>query len=342
LRRMLIRQLAAADEPLDSGFLGAVDRIRRQTDEALLSRSVSAAMIDTWEQATAGYGRRYMTVPAPRLLCDVLLDLGEVRRMCAQRQPLELAERLCRLACQLSGLAGVLMLDLGDHRLARLFFRTARTAADETGDRKLRAWVVAREALVPFYYGEPREAAALASNATDLAGKQPSAAAVLATVTEARSRARLASGHGRLEALRRARATLDWAADAIADLPADTREDTVFGYTERQLYFHLGDVLVSLGDWQQAGRAFTQAERLYPASERLDRALVAIGRARSLLSADEPGQALELARVTVLALPPGHRAEVIRHTARTLGFAVAERDSRLPGLAEYHEAIAAT
>jgi hypothetical protein len=38
-------------------------------------------MLDEWEEATVGYGRQYMTVPTLRLLCDVLLDFGDVRRM---------------------------------------------------------------------------------------------------------------------------------------------------------------------------------------------------------------------------------------------------------------------
>ena len=171
LRRMLLRQMTAAGGRADGRFLGAVDRIRRRLDDALVGGTVSAAMIDTWEQAVASYGRQYMTVPPLRLLCDVLLDLADVRRMCEERQPLEFSERLCRLASQLAGLAGIAMLDLGDHRLARSFFRTARTAADETGDRQLRAWVLAREALVPLYYGDPAESAAMAGGAADLAGR---------------------------------------------------------------------------------------------------------------------------------------------------------------------------
>src|SRR5262249_60116467 len=74
------------------------------------------------------------------------------------RQPLEFSERLCRLAGRLAGLIGMIMINAGDQRLARSFFRTARTAADETGDRHLRAWVAVREALVPLYYGDPAEA----------------------------------------------------------------------------------------------------------------------------------------------------------------------------------------
>ncbi len=344
LRRMLLRQMTVAGCQVDSRFLGAVDRIRRRMDDALLRGTVSASIIDTWEHAAAGYGRQYMTVPPLRQLCDVLLDLGDVRRMCEERQPLEFSERLCRLACQLAGLAGISMLDIGDHRLARSFFRTARTAADETGDRQLRAWVAAREALVPLYYGDPGEAAALAGSGTDLAGRYLCVAAVMAPVVEARAHARLASlsCHGRRPALSRARAALDRAADAVADLPSEQSSDTALGYTERQLYFHTGDALVLLGDWQGAYRAFSQAAQLYPVTEVLDCALVTLGQARCLLESGEPVQALAVARDTVLGLPPEHRTDVVQQVARMLGRAATVRHPSLPALSQYREALAQT
>jgi hypothetical protein len=151
LRGMLLMLLTDAAAAPDSRFFGAADHLRRQLDDALLCRTVSVTMLDHWEETTAGHGAKYMSVPPLRLLCDVLLDFADIRRMCAERQPIECAERLCRLAGQLAGLTGMAMINLGDQRLARSFFRTARTAADETGDRRLRAWVAAPEALAPLY-----------------------------------------------------------------------------------------------------------------------------------------------------------------------------------------------
>ncbi len=341
LRDMLIRRMAEPGCRVDSRFLGAVDRIRRRMDDALMGGSVSAAVIDRWEQGTAGYGHRYMTVPPLRLLCDVLLDFADVRRMCEQRQPLEFAERLCRLAAQLAGLAGIAMLDLGDHRLARSFFHTARTAADETGDRQLRAWVVVREAMVPLYYGDPADAATLAKAASDLAGRQLCVPGVMAPVIEARAQARMASAseHGRRSTLGRAKASLDRAEDKLADLPPEQRDDTAFGYTERQLYFHMGDALVNVGDWQGAGLAFGQAALLYPATEVLDCALIALGQARCLLDSDEPEQALFLGRDTMLTLPPEHRTEVVAQVARSVGQLAAARYPQLPALAGFRDAL---
>jgi transcriptional regulator with XRE-family HTH domain/tetratricopeptide (TPR) repeat protein len=338
LRRTLLRLIADRGTGVDSRLLGAVDRIRRRMDHALLGATVSATMIDQWEEATAGYGRQYLTVPPLRLLCDALLDFGDVRRMCEQRQPIEFEERLCRLAGQLAGLAGMIMIDLGDHRLARSFFRTARTATDETGDRRLRAWVAAREALVPLYYGDPQEAAALAGTAADLAGRNCSVAAVMAPVVEARALARLA-GRGRREALMRARTALDRAYDALDDLPDEDRAGTAFGYSERQLLFHTGDTLVTLGDWQGASRAFSQASQLYSPAEFLDSSLVALGQARCLLESAEPEQALRLSRDTLLGLAREHRSQIVVQGAQALGKAVAARHAGLPAVREYREAL---
>src|SRR4029077_15605390 len=128
------------------------------------------------------------------------------------RQPLDFSERLCRLAAQLAGLAGMIMIDVGHQRLARSFFRTARTAGDETGDRQLRAWIAVREALVPLYYGDPAEAVALgragggpargaegvalARAGAGLAGRNVCVAAAMAPVMEARALARVAARRG--------------------------------------------------------------------------------------------------------------------------------------------------
>jgi hypothetical protein len=221
VRRAQLWMIADTAARVDSQFLGAVERIRRRMDDALVGGTVSASMLDQWEETSAGYGSQYMTVPPMRLICDVLLDFGDVRRMCEHRQPLDFSERLCRLAGQLAGLAGMLMIDVGQQRMARSFFRTARTAADETGDRHLRAWVAVREALVPLYYGDPSEACALARTGAGLAGRNMCVAAAMAPALEARALARVAARRGgpaKLQGLRRVPALLDQAHDALARL----------------------------------------------------------------------------------------------------------------------------
>ncbi len=338
LRRALLQLIAGAPVSIDARFFGAVDRVRRRMDDALFRGWVSATMLDQWEETAAGYGRQYMTVPPLRLLCDVLLDFGDVRRMCEQRQTIEFSERLCRLAAQLAGLTGMIMIDIGDQRMARSFFRTARIAADETGDRALRAWVTVREALIPLYYGDPREAISLARTGADLAGRTQCVAGVMAPVAEARALGRLAA-QGKTGVLGRARASLGRAAEGLEALPAAQRGDTAFGYTERQFLFHEGDALVALGDHDRAEAAFGQSLRLYAPAEFLDRSLVIFGQARCKLETDEPEEALRVSRDTLLGLPPEHRAEIVVHAARALGDSAAARHGNVPAVREYREAL---
>jgi transcriptional regulator with XRE-family HTH domain len=341
VRRMLLRLIADPTAAVDGQFFGAVDRIRRRMDDALVGGTVSAIMLDEWEDATVGYGKQYMTVPPLRLLCDVLLDFGDVRRMSERRQSLEFSERLCRLAGRLAGLIGMIMINAGDQRLARSFFRTARTAADDTGDRHLRAWVAVREALVPLYYGDPAEASVLARAGADLAGRTPCAAGVMASVLEARA---LAWAAARREdaggaVLRKARSLLMPAHEALARLPAAERGDTAFGYTQRQLLFHEGDTLVMLGDHQGAEKSFTWSLELYAPDEILDRSLISLGLARCRLEADEPEEALRLGLGTLLAVSPEYRSEIMMRTARSLADTVAVRHGEQRAVREYREAL---
>jgi transcriptional regulator with XRE-family HTH domain len=342
LRRAMLRMIADAAAPVDGPFLGAVDRIRRRMDEALVGGSVSATMLDQWEEMAAGYARQYVALPPLRLLCDVLLDFGDVRRMCERRQPLEFSQRLCRLASQLAGLAGMILIDVGDQRMARSFFRTARAAADETGDRHLRAWVAVREAFVPLYYGDASEACTLARAGAGLAGRNPCVAGVMAPVLEARSLARIAARResaGKRQALRRVNSLLGHAQEALTRLPASELADPAFGYTERQFLFHEGDTLVTLGAHQGADRAFTRALSLYTRDEILDRSLVTLGLARCRLEEDEPEEALRLSREMLLGVPREHRSEIMVRAARSLGDSVACKHGEVRAIREYREAL---
>jgi tetratricopeptide (TPR) repeat protein len=322
LRRTLLQLIAGVGVPMDSHFFGAVDGVRRRLDDALLSSGVSATTLDQWEEATAGYGRQYMTVPPLRLLCDVLLDLGDVRRICEARQSIEAQERLCRLAAKLAALSGMTMIDIGDQRLARSFFRTARTAADETGDRVLRAWVVAREGLVPLYYGDSREALRLARISQDLAGRTPCAARALAPMIEARAFAKAGPGHPAAtehaqRAIARAHAVFD-------QLGPDQRSNTAFGYTKRQFLFHRGEALAELGA-AEADRVLAEALAAYPATEHLDRSLIRFDSAMFLITRGEVEEAIRIGEETISDLPEDYRPEIVLHRARDLASAAVAR-----------------
>jgi tetratricopeptide (TPR) repeat protein len=339
LRRTLLQILAGAGVALDGQILGAVDGVRRRMDDTLVNASVSPTMLDQWEETSLGYGKQYTSTPPLRLLCDVLLDFSEVRRMCEQRQPIELQERLCRLAAQLAGLAGALMINLGDHRLSRSFFRTARTAADETGDRGLRSWVSVREALVPMYYGDPRESLHLARRAQDLAGRTPSAAAAMAPIVEARALGMLVK-RGRTDAAGSAKRAIARGQAVFGQLGKDHVTDTAFGYTERQLAFHIGDTYTNMGDHAHAEESLRRALSLYPATAELDRTLIMFSRASCRLQKGDPDEAMEKAKETVLALSQGQYTDIIAQRARQLAGAAAAQYGEIDAVKEFRAVLA--
>lgn len=343
LRRALLRLLAGGPGATvtDCRLLTGMDNVRRRLDDTLSTATVSARMLDQWEEDVAGYGHQYQCVAPLRLLCDVLLELSEVSRMCAQRQPVDLQDRLCGLAARLAGLAGILLLDLGDQRLSRSYFRTAAVAADETGDRALRSWVTARESLVPLFAGDPQQALALARRARDLAGSTPCAARAMAGAVEGRALAELAVAAGsRSSALAgQARSVLEQARAAYENVPADQRADTALGYTERQLNYHTGDALTRLGAEQHARWYLEAALAAYPAEEVVDRALIGLASAECRMHAGEPVEALRLARETVLAVPEDSRCELILARARRLEREIVARHGETRDTRDFHEVL---
>jgi hypothetical protein len=346
LRRTLLQLLAGAGvagtaaHSVDGQFLGAVDNLRRKMDDTLVSSTVSPTMLDQWEETILGYGQQYQATPSLRMLCDVLLDFSEVRRMCDQRQPIELQERLCRIAAQLSGLSGLIMINLGDHRLARSFFRTARTAADETGDRSLRAWVTVREALVPMYYGDPREALHLARKAQDLAGRTPSVAGAMAPAVEARALGMLAL-RGRGDAAPSARRALARGRAVHDQLSKSDASDLVFGFTERQMAFYEGDTYTNLGDHTHGEETLSHALTMYSGQDLIDRTLVRLARAQCKLQAGHPDAAASAATEAVQDLPLEHRSDILMHRARQLGAAISATHGEVTGMREFREVLAA-
>ncbi|WP_285778501.1 XRE family transcriptional regulator [Microtetraspora sp. NBRC 13810] len=338
LRTSLLKILQGQDVTLNGPLLGAVENIRRRMDETFVSATVSPAMLDQWEEATRGFGRQYLNTPPLRLLCDVLLEFSAVRKALERRQPIDLQERLCRMAAQLAGLGGMIMINLGDHRLARSFFRTGRTAADETGDRALRAWVTAREALVPLYLGDPREALNLAKKSRDLAGQTPCPAQAMAPVVEARALAMLSTS-GRKDTIEQAKRALARARQAFQMMPPNDKEDSTFGYTERQLYFHQGDALVKLGQALEADIALTQALNRYQPSEWLDPMLIRFDQAKCKLLEGDVDEAITIGVGLLRTLEQHYRADIVMRRANELGRSVAEKDPTHPLLGLYNELL---
>jgi tetratricopeptide (TPR) repeat protein len=226
------------------------------------------------------------------------------------------------------------MINLGDHRLARSFFRTGRTAADETGDRALRAWITARESLVPLYYGDAREALNLAKKSRDLAGATPCPAQAMAPVVEARALAMLSGTDSKKEVVDQAKRALARARNAFSHMKSHEQEDVAFGYTEKQLYFYQGDVLTKLGQTLEAEVVLDQALGKYE-DHILDQTLIRLDQAQCRLIDGDLGEALQIGTKALRMLGNEYMTDFIMRPALALEHAVMKQDDKHPGLADY-------
>lgn len=331
-RRAILRGLfASAGVSLTGTVLDALGDVRRSLTDTL-GESLSETMMEQWERSAAEHGHSYQMSPPNQLLAESVLDFVEIQHHLARRQSTEYRRRLCHVTAQLAGTAGMALVALGEHREARAWFRTAQLAAEETGDRALRAWLLAREAVIPFYFGSPQAAAELAERARLVAGSSACATAAWAPALEARSLARV----GRTDDARQA---MHIAERAFARLSDDQKADTAYGYTERQLRWHIGSMHTVLGDTRRAQHALDQALTMYAPVEHLDRALIALDQAAGLIRVGEVATAAQVGVHTLESLPTAHRTGIVISRAREVAAAIPARAARMPLVGELRDAI---
>ncbi|MGS2586551.1 hypothetical protein [Streptomyces hebeiensis] len=323
--------LGLAMMPPTSTALAALASLRRSMT-TILATPIAETTIDQWERQAAEYGHAYQITPPAEILAGSITDLLELRALLDQRQPTDVRARLCRIGAQLAGTAGIALVALGEHREARQWYHLGQLLAEETGDRALRAWLLAREAVIPFYFGAPAASLALAERARLLAGSTVCATAAWAPSLEARALARM----GRH---REAQDAMALAGRAFAKLTASDTCDTAYGYTERQLTWHGGSMWASLGDTRRAQAALQAARGLYDPSEYLDRALISMDEAACLFGVGEVSVACRETEILLLGLPDEHRTGIVISRARDLLAAVPARTAASAPVRDLREVV---
>jgi hypothetical protein len=314
-------------------MLQAIEAVRQAMDEVLESTTLSSHTLERWERTAYDYGHRYQLAPPLRLLSDMVIDFAELRKLSNRRQPVEFQQRLCYVAAQMAGIIADLIHELGDQRTARAWFNTAQLAADESGERSLRAWVVARESFIPLYYGAPQSAIALTRQAQTIAGKVPCGATAQAAAIEARAWGLLGQ-RGEVElAVRRAQ-------EAFLLMHDSEKTDTALGYTERQLNFHIGSAYAQLGD-PRAFDYLETARTLYSPSEYLDPTLLELDWATALLRGADTDitEACRSAGQVMLNLPEEMRSDQIVHRARQVMATLPNANKRMAAARELDEIL---
>ncbi|MFF9690496.1 hypothetical protein [Streptomyces sp. NPDC014623] len=307
-RRQVLRGALAAG--LTTTALTVLTETRQSLDLALAADTEPAELSDL-EAAAEAYGYGYHGQAPIRFLADLVGDFAELRPHLDSPQPVAARIRVCHTAGQMAGMIAIVLHDLGTRKEARKWFATATKAAQESGDRQLHAWVLAREAMVPINYGAPQAAALLAERARRINGNQPTAAATLATAVAARAYALSHQPEQARQALK--------AADALMDrLDSTGRADTWLTHGEQKHHVHLSHALTALGDTRRARESQQRALELSASTSTMTRSLLAIDAATCVHHDGDTEEACRRVISVLTALPDAYRGGLVRHRATDL------------------------
>ncbi|WP_344481741.1 XRE family transcriptional regulator [Nonomuraea monospora] len=277
--------------------------------------------LDEWESAVDEYAHLHVRRPVGDLIRDLTSDVIAVGRLLDRGCPPSAQAGLLRVSAGLSGLLGTELSDFGDLRASRVAWRTARRAADASGDRDVAVWVRAKEASDGVWGGRPVPViAGLADEAIAMAQGAPSYGLFRAHTV----RARLAAQQGDHATARSALHDFTW---TLENLPQGTRSaDAAFGLVRSGLgggflNWHQADIRTTIGDGA-AERTVDSALAAYPAEIPGPRVLLQLMHAVRLVRERD---VLEGVGHALSAIQTGHVSSAQRHFVKQLLNALPEQ-----------------
>jgi tetratricopeptide (TPR) repeat protein len=293
-----------ADEPSDD----AIVRLARR--HGLDALAPSAATIQYLDQAIERVARRYLTAEPAELTEEVRLHLAWVRRLLDNSRAPAQHHRLYVQLGYLTGILANLSLAQGDHDATQAYCAAAMQAADEAGDRQLRAWILSTQAMLAAYTNRHQDAIDLTNAGLEAAGQRATATAVKLASLQARAHATLGDRQA-------AEAALSLARQTMAQVSPEEQDRGLFAFPEEKLASHEGQVWLQLGAPERAQESLQRALRLLDSAtggrrSPVDQAMVHLHLARSHAELGQFDEACQQAE-QALAL---HRQRPVDHTRR--------------------------
>lgn len=309
----LVPALAAGREgglPSDH-LLSALHTTRTDANVLLETQTVSPVTVDHWEALAEDYGQRQLVVPLDEFLADAGADFSRLCGILGTRQPLDLQQRLYRVMAQLAGLIGFDLMGAGALKESHGWYHTARLAAEETGDRHLKAWLMACESMTYFWDANlTRRAAALCLEAEAMAGIGPTQAGAFAASIAARAYARIGQRTDAISAMNRAERAFD-KIESAASVP------TRLGFYEGRLRYDQENTLTRLGELKAAMDTQELALSLSEA-ESIEATMVKLDQASCLMLQNEMEEGYSAAQRALVGVSPNRRYGVILLRAKEI------------------------
>ena len=336
-RRALLQLLAALGVggaiPVD-----ALERLRGGLDAYMEPRADLA--IEDWERMAWEYGHVVIVQPTEQVVADLAVDIYEVHRLIKGTHTPLLRTGLMRVNAQLSALMADELHSLGQFGPAWRWWRTARDAADQSGDRDLRVWVRAREAINAFNSVRPTASVlALADEAVRIANGNASSGLAEAYKNRAYGMMRRGDESAARTALRDMRR-------AFEELPGSitSDEDSLWGWPERVMHMAESWVYTSFGA-PEAAIAQERALSQYPSSWRTEVTRAKLFQSITLIHDRDMDGGLEHALASIESLPDDshrRRPSILRVVGQVLDALPDDRARTLPAARDLQAVMVST
>jgi antitoxin (DNA-binding transcriptional repressor) of toxin-antitoxin stability system len=324
------RRLLLAALGIGAGAFSSGEPVRQLLDLALASELRS---IEDWQLACADHLHALRTRPPTQVRDSLIVDLLAIHRQLKMPDAGGSAE-LHRVVAALSTLHANVLTRLGDHGAAIHWWRTARAAADQSGDLELRLKVRATEAGHGRYgQRDPGTVLRLTQDARQIAGGAPSQGLALVVCSQAKALT-LLGRHP--EALH----TLNLYRDLAASAPEPS--GIMPGYWKNG-QLHFAELVVHAGAGDESGTHEAQGNVLTPANPDYPyRTLVYLHEALCTVVNGGTAEGARHAARVLDAVPPGFRNHMITETGKTVLRAVPVDRQKDPAVREFREVLAAT
>ncbi|GII96670.1 hypothetical protein Ssi02_69010 [Sinosporangium siamense] len=297
------RQLLHLAAGMGAGALSSDEPIRSLLDPSLSEPRT----VEDWELACADHLHAIHTRPAQQVNGDLLVDLLTLQRQITSPGRVDLTE-LHRVLATLAAYEGSVLTRLANPGAALRWYRTARAAADASGERDLRVRIRAHEAGHSLYgLRDPATVLRLTDRAEQIAGDAPSTGLAMTLRIKAHALAAMGRHDEARQALRL------FLTVAAADVPA------VAGFWEPsadgRVDFTAAQVHGAAGRVREAGEAVERILRS-PVLGYHAHVNARLAAAQCTVVAGGIDEGVRLAAAAIASLPQAYRNVMVTEMAR--------------------------
>ena len=314
--------LSAADTPT------AIEAIRQELNLSFVEER-AAADVDEWQKIALDYGESYPVLAPTELLRPLMVDMLGLQ-VALQRHRAWLAQRdLLRVAALLSAFTAQTITNMGQPHEAIRWWRTAKAAADRSGDSYSALWVRSR-GIVRAMESRPVPAILrLIEEAEVLSGAAPPAAALEFLGGKAQTLALAGRERGAVHALEQLQ-------EKFGEVPSGY-SGSVLSWGQERLHNTESFAYSRLGDLAKTEAARVAGLALYDATNVRWPAVLELNLAFCLVQSGDVAEGLRHAQTLIESLPEGQFSSPMANDTRKLLRAVPLKYQRTAEVQQYRE-----